>query len=200
MSASWLQNVTKSSLVGIADSSKHPAAVPIAMVDDAAWRVEAEGGRRMIGTARERVAARAMAERLAAVRSLAQAERRRLRALVDETLADLIEKRGRARSIGPTARTTPIPQDARRTTVIRRRRAAPPGRTSTRRSPGLGAGRHPPPKRAAHVMHGGRAGRAGRMAAPWPEMDRAAPCRKGLVADPDLDARAVGGGPSHSPS
>lgn len=49
---------------------------------------------------REKFATQVNAETLAAVRSLAKAEGRQLQALVDEALADLIEKRRQARPRG----------------------------------------------------------------------------------------------------
>ncbi|NBC14300.1 MAG: hypothetical protein GVY09_13360 [Gammaproteobacteria bacterium] len=49
---------------------------------------------------REKFATQVNAETLAAIRSLAKAEGRQLQALVDEALADLIEKRRQARPRG----------------------------------------------------------------------------------------------------
>ncbi len=51
----------------------------------------------MAGPVREKFATQVNAEILAALRSLAQSEGRQLQALVDEALADLIEKRKRGR-------------------------------------------------------------------------------------------------------
>jgi hypothetical protein len=51
----------------------------------------------MTETTREKFATQVNAELLSALRSLAKAEGRQLQALVDEALADLIEKRRQAR-------------------------------------------------------------------------------------------------------
>jgi hypothetical protein len=54
----------------------------------------------MTETTREKFATQVNAEILAALRSLAKAEGRQLQALVDEALADLIEKRKQERPRG----------------------------------------------------------------------------------------------------
>ena len=51
----------------------------------------------MAGQTREKFATQVNAEILAAIRSLAQSEGRQIQALVDEALADLLEKRKQGR-------------------------------------------------------------------------------------------------------